>query len=171
MNEENQTSSKKIIALDTAGNVSYSLIVGSILDYCAGLNLTGIIASRSSATLMNSVTGGPYGYWREKTFKLTRTSKNSGRMRKTLVDLLAFNTFQVPIYMGAVSIGNLVSEGHVDWNKTLQGAKYLAAISPFIGPTLGIYMDSLRKSFGVKSAAEGAYNKSEEIQNEKPNTK
>ena len=91
-----QSSPRKIALVDTGGNVSYSLLVGSVLDYCAGLNCTGIIASRASATAMNSVTGGPYGWWREQAFRLTKTTEESRRWRKTIVDLLAFNTFQVP---------------------------------------------------------------------------
>lgn len=152
-------SARKVAVVDTAGNITYSLIAGSILDYCAGLNLSGIVASRASATAINSVTGGPYGYWREKVFKTTRTNEKSGKIRKTLVDLLAFNTFQVPIYATAVAIGSLVSEGKIDMEKVQNGALYLATISPFIGPTLGWYMDGCRKIFGVKSAAEGAYKK------------
>ncbi len=150
---------RKIAIVDTVGNVTYSLIAGSILDYCAGLNLAGIVASRTSATAINSVTGGPYGYWREKVFKATRTNERSGKIRKTLVDLLAFNTFQVPIYATAVAIGSLVSEGKIDMEKVQNGATYLATISPFVGPTLGWYMDGCRKLFRVKSAAEGAYKK------------
>lgn len=145
--------------VDTGGNVTYSLIVGIILDYCAGLNLTGIVASRASATTINSVTGGPYGCWREQTYKATKTTEKSGKLRKTLVDLLAFNTFQVPIYGVAIAIGSLVSEGKVDFDKVRDGATYLAAISPFIAPTMGYYMDAFRKLFGIKSAAEGAYKK------------
>lgn len=152
-----QSSAHKILVVDTAGNITYSLIAGSILDYCAGLNLAGIIASRASATAMNSVTGGLYGWWREKAFKVTKTNKESSKLRKSLVDLLAFNTFQVPIYATAVAIGSLFSEGKVDIKKVQNGAVYLATISPFIGPTLGWYMDGCRKLFGVKSAAEGAY--------------
>lgn len=154
-------SAKKVAIVDTAGNVTCSLILGGILDYCAGLNLTGIVASRASATAINTVTGGPYGWWREKTFKVTKTTENSRRVRKTLADLLAFNTFQVPVYAAAVAIGSFASEGKVDFDKVAHGATYLAAVSPFIGPILGLFMDGFRKVFGVKSAAEGAYVKSE----------
>lgn len=161
MEENKQSSARKIAIVDTVGNITYSLITGSILDYCAGLNFAGILASRASATAMNSVTGGPYGWWREKAFKLTKTNKESGKIRKTLVDLLSFNTFQVPIYAAAVAIGSLISEGKVDIEKVQNGATYLATISPFIGPTMGWYMDGCRKLFGIKSAAEGAYKKNE----------
>jgi len=157
LRDDKTPSARKIIVVDTAGVITYSLIVGSILDYCAGLNPAGILASRTSAIAINSVTSGPYGWWREKAFSMTRTTEKSGKVRKTLVDLLAFNTFQVPFYAGLVAVGSLVSEGRVDMEKVKHGAAYVAAISPLISPTLGWYLDRCRRLFGVKSAAEGAY--------------
>lgn len=154
-----QPSKKKIGLVDTGGNITYSLLVGTVLDYCAGLNCAGIVASRASATAMNTVIGGPYGWWREWAYRVTKTTKESGKVRKTLVDLLAFNTFQVPVYAAAVAIGSFLSEGKVNWDKVQDGATYLATISPFIGPTMGWYLDHFRRLFGVKSAAEGAYQK------------
>lgn len=157
--DERKSSISKTALVDIGGNVTYSLIVGSVIDYFAGLNLTGIIASRTSATGINLVTGGPYGWWREKAYQATKTNEESGKVRKTLVDLLAFNTFQVPIYASVVAIGSLISEGKVDWEKVKDGSTYFMMISPLIGPTMGLYMDGFRKLFGVKSAAEGAYSK------------
>ncbi len=149
----------KIGLVDTLGNVSYSLGTGALLDTAAGLDLPGVIASRTTATAMNSVTGGPYGFWREKMYKWTNTNKDSSKLRKTLTDLLAFNTFQVPIYAIAVAAGSLASDGEIDYEKVANGARNLALISPLIGPTMGMWMDFLRKRFNVKSAAEGAYEK------------
>ena len=152
-----QSSVRKILVVDTVGNVTYSLIVGSILDCFAGLNFAGIVTSRASATLINFAVGGIYGWWREKLFRFTQTNKESGKLRKIAVDLLACNTFQIPIYATGVILGSFVSEGHVNLGKVGNGVLYLAMISPFIGPTLGWYMDCCRKLFGVEPAIEGAY--------------
>ncbi len=149
-------SKKKIAVVDTFGNITYSLIVGSLLDYSAGLNLRGILGSRATATGINSITGGPYGWWREKLFKWTKTKENSHKVRKYLVDLLAFNTFQVPVYMIATSAGTLI-EGEYNLEKVIRGAEHLAEISPLVGPTMGYYMDFFRGLFKVKSASKGAY--------------
>ena len=65
----------KAFSIDTAANVSYSLAVGAALDYAAGLNLSGIIASRTSATGINILTGGVYGWLREKTYKITKSNR------------------------------------------------------------------------------------------------
>jgi hypothetical protein len=154
-----KNSSKKTVLVDTAGNITYSLITGTLLDLSAGLDFYGIITSRATGTAINSVTGGAYGWWREQAYRITNTNNANGKIRKTIVDLLAFNTFQVPVYATSVAIGSLVSEGKVDWEKVKDGTAYLVTISPFIAPTMGWYMDWFRKLFGVKSAAETAYKK------------
>ena len=189
--EDKKPLAKKVALVDTGGNITYSLVVGAALDYFAGLNPLGILTARAYGTAMNSVTGGPYGYWREKWFNWTKTEEEDrsilkslkdvyseikdnqeswrklkepltilGRKaRKTIVDLGAFNTFQVPLYGSAIAIGTLISEGRIDWEKVMKGSKNLAMISPLIGPTMGWYMDMFRGFFNIKSAAEGAYKK------------
>ncbi len=152
-------STRKIASVDIAGNITYSLLVGTMLDYSAGLSPAGIAVSRASATVINAAIGGPYGWWREQTFKAAKTNEDSTKLRKTLVDLLAFNTFQVPMYAGVLAIGSLISEGEVNWDRITHGCAYLSAASPLIAPTLGMYMDWFRKLCGVNSAARGAYQK------------
>lgn len=149
----------KVGLVDTFGNVTYSIMTGTILDYSAGLNFSGIMVSRISATGINALTGGLYGWWREKLFQKTKINETSGRIKRGLIDLLAFNTFQVPIYATAVALGSLASEGKIDLEKVKDGAENLALISPLIGPTMGIYMDGFRKIFGIEPAAKGAYRK------------
>ena len=152
--QEEKPIKEKVV--DTLGNITYSLIVGSGLDYFAGLNCEGIVASRTSATGLNLLTGALYGMWRDLAFRVTKTTKDSNGTRKYLTDLLAFNTFQVPVYAAAVAVGSFFSEGKVNWEKVQHGAEYLALISPFIGPTMGWYMDRVRQVFDVKTAPEKA---------------
>ncbi len=153
--QSNNISSKKKVLVDTIGNITYSLIVGTCLDYNAGLNLEGIAASRFSATILNTITGGAYGWWREQAYKITKTKIGSGIIKKKLVDLIAFNTFQVPVYVIGVVIGGFISEPNIDWKKVQDGATSLALISPILGPTMGWYLDFFRKCFGIKPAYGG----------------
>ncbi len=162
MEKEAQRSLNRRTAIaDVVGNNLYGLIVGGTLDYFAGLDAEGIAVSRLSGAIVNTVTGAPYGWWREKVCQITGTNKSSGKLRKGLADLLAFNTFQTPLYSLLVGIGSKVSEGEVNWDKMKNGAEYLAMISPLIAPTMGIFMNGVRKVFRVKSAAEGSYGKLE----------
>ena len=148
---------RRAVLADTVGNNLYGLAVGGTLDYLAGLDAEGIAVSRFSGAIVNTISGAPYGWWREKAFQITGTKESSGKIRQTLVDLLAFNTFQTPLYALLVGIGSKFSEGDINWDKMGQGASYLALISPFIGPTMGWFMDGVRKVFRAKSAAEGNY--------------
>jgi hypothetical protein len=147
----------KIWWVDTGGNVSYSAIVGSAIDYYTGLNFWGILSSRLTAGIINSATGGPYGWWREKICELTKTTEESIWIRRMAADVLAFNTFQLPIYVIGVAAGTLISEGELNLQKIQDGAWNLFRISPLIGPTMGMYMNGFRKLFGIKPAEAGAY--------------
>jgi len=144
--------------VDTLGNVSFSLLLGGVIDYKAGKSLTDIIATRAISIPANAITGGLYGYWRELIFKKTRTRAESHWIRTRLVDILAFNSFQLPLYAGITTAGNLMSEQNIDVWETMRGVGYLAAVSPLIGTTLNWYMDRLRLVFGIKPAVKGAYN-------------
>ena len=143
--------------VDTIANITYSLAVGGALDYACGLYPLGILASRASATAMNAATGGIYGRWREIVYRTVRPLETSGHARKsitmTVADLIAFNTFQVPLYGIGLAVGSFISEGHVNMEKVWTGMSFLASISPLIAPTLGWYTDGLRKLFIVKGAA------------------
>ncbi|MBI2665139.1 L-alanine exporter AlaE [Candidatus Woesearchaeota archaeon] len=104
---------------------------------------------------LNTITGGAYGWWREQAYKITKTKIGSGIIKKKLVDLIAFNTFQVPVYVIGVVIGGFISEPNIDWKKVQDGATSLALISPILGPTMGWYLDFFRKCFGIKPAYGG----------------
>ena len=144
--------------VDTLGVVSYSLIVGAGMDYSAGLRGMGIVASRTYGTAINIPTGAPYGKWRNFIYEKSRITDKSSKLKKSIAELLAFNTFQVPLYATVVAVGSLVSnllsngEFKIDFDKVSAGAQHLAIVSPFIGPTLGLYTEELRKAFGLKSA-------------------
>ncbi|PIN73190.1 hypothetical protein COV20_03080 [Candidatus Woesearchaeota archaeon CG10_big_fil_rev_8_21_14_0_10_45_16] len=162
LEELTEPSLRKVAVVDTIGNNLYGLVVGGLLDYNAGLDLTGILASRTYAAGMNTITGAPYGWWREQVFRFTGTTEEDNRMKRTAVDLLAFNTFQLPFYATVVAIGSLVSEGKVDMEKVEHGALSLALISPLIGPSMGWFLDGFRRVCGVRTAAEGAYGRNEQ---------
>ena len=155
--EKSNPSVKKIAAVDTGATVAYSLIAGTCLDCAAGLNLTGVLVSRAMGTASNTATGGLYGWWREKVYDFTKTDEKSGKTRKFLTELLAFNSCRVPTYYAALCISSHISEGAVNFEKAQNGAMYLAAISPIFGPTLGLFIDSARRIFKIKPADEGAY--------------
>ncbi|VVB56578.1 L-alanine exporter AlaE [uncultured archaeon] len=59
----------KIFTADTMSNITFSIPTGIVLDLITGLNLAGIISSRTSGSLTNFFTGGAFGWWREFTYR------------------------------------------------------------------------------------------------------
>ena len=95
--EEEKRLSKRGKIADFLSGITYSLVVGSLLDYSAGLRFPGIMYSRASSLVTDSLTSAPYGMWRDKVFKTAKTTEKSGKIKKYLTDLVAFNTFPVAI--------------------------------------------------------------------------
>ena len=65
MVENSEESSRRINKIDKGGAITYSLVVGTALDYASGLGPMGIITSRAYTSGVNYVTGGWYGKKRE----------------------------------------------------------------------------------------------------------
>ena len=157
LHQEHQYTRREAIA-DTIGKVTYSILVGVGLDYFqAGLRGWGIVSARASATAVNMVTGSPYARWREGWYTLTRTSEKSSKLRKSVVELGAFNTFETYVYGLSAGIGSLISTGTLDLEKITDGMAGLLYLSPLIGPTMGMWLNGTCKMFGIKTVAERAH--------------
>ncbi len=161
-NKQNSGKWDKETIVDTAGVVSYSLIVGAGMDYSAGLRGVGIVASRAYGTAINIPTGAPYGKWRDFLYKTFKTTDKSSKTKKYFTELAAFNSFQVPLYATVVGVGslasNLIETGQfkIDVDKVMRGTERLIEISPIIGPTLGLWVELVRRMFGLQSAPKKA---------------
>src|SRR3989339_1180457 len=169
---------KKESRVDKFSSITYSLVVGTLLDLKVGLKPLGIFASRGQATILNYFTGGWYGKWRNLLFKKTKTSTESSFIKKRSVDFVAFNTFQTPIYGTAVTIASLVEQvvpvilqhginalyqdNSIDIYKAFESGKNaminLAIISPIIEPTMNYTMNKFRQWYGLKKPEEKVAN-------------
>ncbi|MCF7865946.1 L-alanine exporter AlaE [Candidatus Woesearchaeota archaeon] len=170
--------------VDTGSRVTYSVFVGALIDYfLGGLSGWGIVSARFTATGINSVTSGPYGWWQDKWYSLMKvtpekrklkdifdkkdisdylTKQNtkeillySGRkLYRWSADMLAFNTFEPFVYGIANSVGQLIDAGDVDFNQVYEGMKGVMYISPLVAPTMRLAISGGRKLFGLKTSAE-----------------
>jgi hypothetical protein len=101
------------------------------------------------------ITASPYSTYSEAAEYLA----NNEKLKNGVIDLIAFNTFQVPLYATVAGLGVFFSkdsnlEKVIDG--TIKGASGLSGLSPFIAPSFGRYMDFMRKKFGLKAATEKA---------------
>ena len=156
LNQEQQYTKRENL-VDTLGKITYSLFIGTGVDYFqAGLRGLEIVAARGTATAINTVTGTPYARWRREWYKFTNTSEESSRVRKSLVELAAFNTFETYTYGICAGIGSIVSSGTVDFEKITDGIAGLFYLSPFIGPTVGWWLNLTCRALRVRTVAERA---------------
>ena len=149
------TGTKKYAGIiDTISANTYSVIVGGAIDIASGANWQGVLGSRGSAALLNTFTGGIYGVYQDILYTVTSTTEESSWLKKRAVDLFAFNTFQVPIYGLAKTIGGLIQTSGIDTRQIKDGMEYLALMSPFIGPTMKMTMNYARKLAGARQFEE-----------------
>lgn len=159
-NNDQKKKSRKETLVDTLGLVASSL-TGVVPDYFSGLRGTGILAARAYGVAAIFPTGGPYGKWRNFLYKKTKTTDKSSKLRDYLVELTAFNSFQIPLYATTLAIGSLASnmmnnEFRIDPEKIIRGVEFLLLTSPISAPGLGFYMEEVRKLFKLESAPEKA---------------
>lgn len=159
---QKDVSEKKIARVDKTGIISYYVVVGAIIDVISGLGATGIAVARSVSVAANSTKLGKwYGVWREKVYRWAGTTEESTKARKYFTELIAYIPFRTPVYTVSNMIGNIVQEGKPDLAKALVGTALFLLYAPLAAPILGAWIDALRKFFGIKTAAEGAYGKKE----------
>ena len=132
-------------------------MTGVVPDYFSGLGTIGIIASRAYGAAAILPTGAHYGRWRNFLYEKTKTTDKSSRLREFMVEMAAFNTFQVPLYattLTAASFASHLIKGEliVDFEKVRSGVETLALLSPIAAPGTGIYIDFVRKLFGLDPA-------------------
>ncbi|MBI5393312.1 L-alanine exporter AlaE [Candidatus Woesearchaeota archaeon] len=157
-----EISSVDIVALqrkekrvDQTAAISYSIVIGAVVDLLTGLNAVGIITSRLISAGVNYIIGDKYGKYRDFWYRKTKTTYESSRIKQWLVETYGVSvSFNTPLYTAVVAIGSLVSEEEINLEK-VENASYLVLItSPLIGPTLGWWYNRMRKWFGLQTAQE-----------------
>jgi hypothetical protein len=132
-------------AVDTAAMVSFSTPIAMANEvFVADMDVTDSLKARGIATIVNAFTARPYGKYRDFIFKKLKTTKESGFWKKYFTDVLAFATFQAPLYAGILAVSGADPEG------VLAGSATITALSGFIGRPYGAYLDVLRKGCGLK---------------------
>ncbi|MFH1770670.1 MAG: L-alanine exporter AlaE [archaeon] len=175
-------SRKYVARVDKGSNIIYSILVGSYLDIVDSeiIDWRGLAVSRGTGTAANYLFGGAYGRYKNWWYKKTNTTTESHWVRRTAVDLLAFNTFQTPQYGLTAFLGCYVQDffgsesfqsGQYDLQGVFEAVKYATQNIPsglegaasgmkslfykswMIGPTLNGFIDIARFFFGIPSSA------------------
>ncbi|MBI4116573.1 L-alanine exporter AlaE [Candidatus Pacearchaeota archaeon] len=134
---------------DTFSMISFSFIVEAPRELAIGMTPGQTLYTRLIGIPVDLTIGRPYGIyldWMRKKFGSEKVSGilNKQRLKRTLVDTLAFSTAMAPIYAGALYIAG------VDLKTGIAAVASGALYSTAQGAPYGIYSDFVRKMFNGK---------------------
>lgn len=120
---------------------SFSYLVAAPLELgFAGMDFSEHIKTRLAAAVTNTITGRPYGIWRDWVLKKMNVNEDSSKTRKYIADTLAFGGFQLPLYLINMTIGG------AELDEMAKSAVPVTLLSGALGRPYGIYLDGVRKS-------------------------
>ncbi len=138
-----KTSHLRHAAADTFAMVVWCFFTGMLIEiFISGMAFEQSLSSRLVSIPVNIIIAWPYGLWRDAAIRLSRRF-TAARWGKTLADVLAYVSFQSPVYAAIL------------WSVGAQPAQILAAVSSNImvsmlmGAAYGIFLDYCRRLFRV----------------------
>lgn len=132
-------------AVDTLTIVLLSTIATAPMELTVvGLTFEQMAHARWRGALVNILTGGFYGQFRDWIYFGRFRADEGGRVRKYLAELTAFGLFQVPLYVLVLVITG------ADTGQIVRGCVFALIISPVAAPALDWCMVYLRRWCGVE---------------------
>jgi hypothetical protein len=123
--------------VDTFGTVVFFTVVAALTElFIAGMDPAQVLMARVISIPVMVLTGRPYGMWRDWIF--TRFAPR-GRFVNTAVDILAFLTFQVPVYVTTL----LVSGASIGEIQVAVSAAIVFMV--LLSRPFGLFLEALRK--------------------------
>jgi hypothetical protein len=114
--------------------------------FLSGMSFEQSLSSRLVAIPVNILIAWPYGFYRDWVMQYARRLSPSKGM-KNLADVLAYVTFQSPVYMVI-----LLSVG-ADWHQIAAAVSSNIVVSMLMGAVYGYFLDYCRRLFRVSQYA------------------
>lgn len=135
----------KFTADAVAMNV-FSLLYGLNERFVAGMDWEEVGKTRLAAAIGNTITGRPYGIYRDWMMKKLNVREDSSWLKKYAADVLVFATGQTPLYMLYLAASG------ADLEKMTKAAVFLTLVAPLAGRPQGATYEFTRKQFGLEGA-------------------
>ena len=127
--------------VDTIATIVFFTTLAALTElFVADMEPREVMKTRLIMIPMMVLTGAPYGAWRDWFFK---TTKPTVSWSQTIVDSLAFLSFQLPIY----ALTLVVAGADQSEILTLLGAT--AVLMLVVSRPFGLYLEAIRKLAGV----------------------
>ena len=132
--------------VDTTATILFFTTVAALTElFVAGMEPQQVLTTRLVMMPMMALTGRPYGLWRDWFFQRT---KPTVAWSQTLIDGVAFLTFQLPVYAATLLlVGASTTE-----ILTLLGST--AILMLIVSRPFGLFLDLARRLAGVDSQRE-----------------
>ena len=137
----------KAFFVDTTATILFFTVIVGVLELLVvGLEPKQVLITRLFTLPVIALTGRPYGLWRDWVFVLLRPSR---RLTKVFVDVGAFVSFQLPVYVTTLAfVGATAAEMLIASGMAIVGMSILSR--PF-----GLFLEFIRKRAGTLAAESG----------------
>jgi len=127
----------RLTLVDTLSTILFFTILTALTElYVAGMEPTDVLKTRLIMVPLMILTGRPYGVWRDWFFAGTKPTVS---WSKSLIDGLAFLTFQLPIY----GLTLWITGADFDEISTLLGST--AVLMLIVSRPFGLFLQAMRK--------------------------
>jgi hypothetical protein len=104
----------------------------------AGMDFSEHLKIRLAGVAVNTMTGRPYGIWRDWIFRRMNITEESHWAKKYAGDTIAFTGFQLPLYLLNMTIGG------AEPDEMLKSSVSVTLIAGGMGRPYGVYLDEIR---------------------------
>lgn len=111
----------------------------------AGMDVDEFVKTRLASMVINTITGRPYGVWRDWFLDRLKIKKESHIFIKYIGDTLAFMGFQLPLYWLSMTIAG------AELDEMIKASIPLTVISGLTGRPYGFCLDKFRFHCGLPS--------------------
>ncbi len=111
--------------------------------FIAGMSWENTGKARLAAAVGNTITGRPYGIYRDYMNRKFHVTDKSSGLRKYLADVFIFATGQTPLYLLYLAAAG------ADLPQMIKGATFLTLVAPLTGRPQGLTYDYCRRQFGM----------------------
>ena len=127
----------RLTLVDTLSTILFFTFLAALTElYVAGMEPTDVLKTRLIMVPLMILTGRPYGVWRDWFFAGTKPTVS---WSKSLIDGLAFLTFQLPIY----GLTLWITGADFDEISTLLGST--AVLMLIVSRPFGLFLQAMRK--------------------------
>jgi hypothetical protein len=128
---------------DTFAMVVYCSVVNMMIEiFLSGMSFEQSLSSRLVAIPVNILIAWPYGFYRDAFMRFTKRYSQAS-WAKNLADILAYVTFQSPVYVAILwSVG-------ADWSQIVAAVSSNIIVSMLMGAAYGYFLDYCRRLFRI----------------------